>query len=332
MKTKLLFSVLLGFFLFSFISCQQSRNDLNIKDAATGNAGEILVVMPDESWKADAGQALRDVFHEDLYTVPQEEFIFDLYQIKKSEFTGLNQRNRNVIIPDIDPVYEYGELRMKSDVYSQPQTVIYIKAPDYQSFVETVASNKQKLVEVFKKADRERLIPYLKKHQIEKYANDIEENYGVYFAVPRSYTFDVKNENFAWLSYETKHATQSFLVYRYPADSTGNPSLDYLIEKRNEILKENVPGVRPNSYMTTETKYHYPILTGRIINNHEVWVMEGLWKVENDFMGGSFISFTLVDEDTNEFVTVESFVYDPRGDIRDKIRRLEAVLWTIELR
>jgi hypothetical protein len=60
--------------------------------------------------------------------------------------------------------------------------------------------------------------------------------------------------------------------------------------------------------------------------------MEGLWKVENDFMGGSFISFTLVDEDADEFVTVEAFVYDPRGDIRDIIRRLEAVLWTIELR
>lgn len=332
MKTKLLYPFLSVIFLISMISCQESRQEMNVKDAATGNAGEILVVMADESWKGEAGQALRDVFHEDLYTVPQEEFVFDLYQIKKSEFTGLNQRNRNVIIPDIDPGLEYGELRMKSDVYSKPQTIIYIKAPNYPEFVETVKSNKKQLVEIFKKADRERLIPYLKKHQIEKYANDIEENYGVYFAVPRSYTFDVKKDDFAWLSYETRHATQSFLVYRYPADSTGTPSLDYLVEKRNEILKENVPGARPGSYMSTETKYHYPMLTGRIINNQEIWVMEGLWKVENDFMGGSFISFTLVDEDTDEFVTVEAFVYDPRGDIRDKIRRLEAVLWTVELR
>ncbi len=332
MKTKLLYPLLTVIFLMNLISCQQSRQDLNIKDAATGNAGEILVLMADESWKGDAGQALRDVFHEDLYTVPQVEFIFDLYQIPKSEFNGLNQRNRNVIIPQIDPGLEYGELRMKSDVYSQPQTVIYIKAPDYPEFVKTVESNKKQLIEIFKKADRERLIPYLKKHQIEKYANDIVEKYGVYFAVPRSYTFDVKKDNFAWLSYETRQTTQSFLVYRYPADSTGKPSLEYLIEKRNEILKENVPGARPGSYMSTETKYHYPILTGRIVNNQECWVMEGLWKVENDFMGGSFISFTLVDEDTDEFVTVEAFVYDPRGDIRDKIRRLEAVLWTIELR
>lgn len=332
MKTKQLIHFIVLFFLMSFFSCQQSKEEMHMKDAATGNPGEVLVVMPDESWKGEAGDALRAVYHQDLYTVPQEEFVFDLYQIDKAEFNGLNKRNRNVIMPEIGKGAEYGQISVKSDVYSEPQTVVYIKAPDMVEFTRIVKEKEQTLIEIFKKADRDRLIPYLKKYHIEKYSNDIVEKYGVYFAVPRSYTFDEKREDFAWLSYETVHATQSFLVYRYPADSTREPSLDYLVKKRNEILKENVPGARPESYMSTETKYHYPIMSARVVNNFDCWVMEGLWKVVNDFMGGPFISFTMYDEATNEYVTIEAFVYDPRGNNRDQIRKLEASLWTMELK
>ena len=189
-------------------------------------------------------------------------------------------------MPVLGEGVEYGQISVSQDVYSSPQTVVYIKAPDIAGFMETVEENKLKLVEIFKKADRDRQIPYLKKHHIEKYAEEIAEKYGVYFAVPRSYTFDEKRDDFAWLSYETRYYTYNFLVYRYAADTTGRPTLKYLVEKRNEVLKKNIPGERENSYMSTETKYHYPMLTGRIVNNEDCWVMEGLWKVEHDFMGG----------------------------------------------
>jgi hypothetical protein len=332
MKTNLQQTFLALLFVLSLISCDNNpSNYTQTKPAATGNPGEILVVMTNTAWEGEIGKALRDVFHEDLYTVPQEEFIFDLYQIEKTAFIDLNKRNRNVIIPEIGEGVEQGEIKLKKDVYSTPQTVIYIKAPDIASFIETCNAHSKNLIETFKKADRERLIPYLKKYYIEKYSEQIADSFGVFFTVPRSYTFDENRENFAWLSYETRHASQGFFVYRYPADSTSSPNLEYLIAMRNEVLKVNVPGERKDSYMTTETKYHYPILTGRIVNEQNCWVMEGLWKVENDFMGGPFISFTMLDETTNEYVTIEAYVYDPRGDNRDQIRKLEASLWTMEL-
>lgn len=332
MKTKLLYPFIALFFLLSAVSCQQTKEDLNIKEAATGNPGDILVVTSNASWKGEVGKALQSVYHQDLYTVPQEERIFDLYQVQQNNFIDLNRRNRNVIIPQIGEGSEYGQVTMAKDVYSKPQTVLYIKAPDMPTFDETVRNNAEKLIEVFKKADRDRHLKYLIKYQIKSYGERLISDLGVSIAVPKSYTFDENRKNFAWLSYETSQSSYGLLVYRYPFEDTDSANLEYFIKNRNKVLQANVPGPRENSYMSTETEFHYPILTKRKINDQIAWEMEGLWKVEHDFMGGPFVSLSMFDERSNEFVTVEGFLYDPRGNNRDKIRKLEAVLWTMQLK
>jgi hypothetical protein len=59
--------------------------------------------------------------------------------------------------------------------------------------------------------------------------------------------------------------------------------------------------------------------------------LRGLWRLENAFMGGPFISHTILDEKNNRIVTVEGFVYAPSLDKRNYVRELEAILQTFEL-
>ncbi|MFO7878842.1 MAG: DUF4837 family protein [Bacteroidales bacterium] len=314
------------------ISCNQStKEDLKMKDAATGNAGEILVVMSNARWSGDMGEALKDVYHRDLYTVPQEEAVFNLYQIEKGQFADLNKRNRNIIVPEIGQGAEYGEITISRNVYSKPQTVMYIKAPDVSSFVETVEENKEKMVEVFLKADRDRILSYLKDYHNTEYRERLERDHHVSMAVPKNYNLDENREDFAWLSYETQKATHSYLIYRFGSGERDSASLEYFVKKRNEALKKNVPGPREGSYMTTETKFHYPIMSRRMVNNEQTWIVEGLWKVEGDFMGGPFAAFIQWDEARNEFVCIEAFTYDPRGNNRDQMRKMKAALWTMRI-
>ncbi len=328
-KASLILPSLLSIILL--ISCNQAREDMNLKDAATGNAGEILVVMSNAQWKGEMGEALREVYLKDLYTVPQEEPVFDLFQIEQGEFVKLNKRNRNVIIPQIGEGAEYGEVKIASDVYSRPQTVLYIKAPDAPSFVKTVKENEDKMVEVFLKADRDRVLNYLHDYHNQDYSERIKNDYHVFFAVPRNYKLDENREDFAWLSYETQKASHGYLIYHFGENARDSAGLEYFVKKRNEVLKKNVPGTREGSYMTTETKYHYPIMSRRMINNEETWIMEGLWKLENDFMGGPFAAFIKYDKTRNEFVCIEAFSYDPRGNNRDQMRKMKAALWTMNI-
>ncbi|MFO7791243.1 MAG: DUF4837 family protein [Bacteroidales bacterium] len=314
------------------ISCDQSsRESSDVKEAATGNANEIMVVMSNANWKGEMGEAIRSVYHQDLYTVPQQEMIFDLYQIEKRDFKKLNRRNRNVLIPEIGKGAEYGEIKKAKNVYSKPQLIVYIKAPDMPSFIETVQENEDMLIEVFLKADRDRILDYLRDYHVEAYRERLEKDHHVSMAVPKNYNFDENRDNFAWLAYETQKASHGYLVYRFGKSERDSASLDYFVRKRNEELKENVPGPREGSYMTTETKYHYPVLSRRMINNEETWIMEGLWKVEGDFMGGPFAAFIQYDDVRDEFVCIEAFTYDPRGDNRDQIRKMKAALWTMKV-
>ena len=59
--------------------------------------------------------------------------------------------------------------------------------------------------------------------------------------------------------------------------------------------------------------------------------MRGLGRLEKAFMGGPFISHTVLDEQRNRIVTVEGFVYAPRLDKRLYLRELEAILYTFDI-
>ena len=59
--------------------------------------------------------------------------------------------------------------------------------------------------------------------------------------------------------------------------------------------------------------------------------MRGLWYMENDCMGGPFVSHSRVDTETNRVIVVEGFVYAPEKMKRGLIRRLEGSLYTLQL-
>jgi len=57
----------------------------------------------------------------------------------------------------------------------------------------------------------------------------------------------------------------------------------------------------------------------------------GLWYMENDMMGGPFVSHARVDRPNGRVVVVEGFVYAPEKKKRDMMRQLEAALYTLNL-
>jgi hypothetical protein len=110
-------------------------------------------------------------------------------------------------------------------------------------------------------------------------------------------------------------------------DGTFTPK--YLVTKRNEFLKKYVPGPTEGSYMTTETVI--PVIFNEYNDSNGKYYAEikGLWKVENDFMGGPFVSITKLDEKHNRVVTAEGWVYYPSENKRNFIRQLEIICKTL---
>jgi hypothetical protein len=81
-----------------------------------------------------------------------------------------------------------------------------------------------------------------------------------------------------------------------------------------------------------KTEQRYPVIRNEMAKNGEFLVeLRGLWRLENAFMGGPFLSHTILDEKNNRIVTIEGFVYAPSLDKRNYVRELEAILQTFEV-
>ena len=55
--------------------------------------------------------------------------------------------------------------------------------------------------------------------------------------------------------------------------------------------------------------------------------IKGLWRMENDFMGGPFYSLTMYDKDNARLVTVEGYAYAPYFD-KEHMREIEGIVKT----
>jgi hypothetical protein len=60
--------------------------------------------------------------------------------------------------------------------------------------------------------------------------------------------------------------------------------------------------------------------------------LRGLWKTNNNTMGGPFISHTRVNSKNGRVYYIEGFTFSPGREQREIIRRLEASLYTLRFR
>ncbi|HSJ69829.1 MAG TPA: DUF4837 family protein, partial [Anditalea sp.] len=59
--------------------------------------------------------------------------------------------------------------------------------------------------------------------------------------------------------------------------------------------------------------------------------MRGSWRTNNMSMGGSFLSYTVVDEERGKIYYMEGFVYYPSEAHREPLREIEAILLATDL-
>ena len=58
--------------------------------------------------------------------------------------------------------------------------------------------------------------------------------------------------------------------------------------------------------------------------------VRGLWRMENDFMGGPYYSLTFYDEPNARLITVEGYAYAPYFDKRPYMREIEGIVKSVK--
>lgn len=304
-------------------------DDSDLKPNVTGKAGEIIIVTDKESWKSSTGNSVRNALAVDYPKLPQKEPLFTLYDIQPSAFTNLFKTHRNILILNTIPDLAKPSFVLQKDVWAKPQTIVTASARDSRSLDSLISANTEKLRSIFEQAERDRIISNSKTYEEYALRISVTDMLGGSPYFPNGYKLKKQTDDFIWIAYETTYTLQGIFAYKYPRTEDTRLDLQSIIEKRNEVLKENVPGMFENTYMTT-SRADMPDLNWIKYNRRDFAEVRGLWDVENDFMGGPFISHTFYDRSGENVIVLEGFVYAPKYDKRNYFRQVESILYSFE--
>lgn len=297
---------------------------------ASGRPYEVLVVMDSVEWNAPHGRALFDVLDTDVPMLPQSERSFRISQTEKKDFDRVLNIFRNIIIVNIDPT-QFTQTRMKftRNKYAMDQIVLNINSPSKEEFRQFCIKHRQDIVDFLTKMEMNRLVNELKKSHSKVTGELAKEIFDCEVNAPTELHSYKKGTDFLWTSNNTPTGLLSMVMYSFPYEGPHVFNKQYLTAKRDSAMKANLPGEKPGMYMKTDTLC--TVVKPIAVHGKYAMEMRGLWYMENDCMGGPYVSHHRVDMENNRVVVIEGFVYAPEKMKRGLIRRLEGSLYTLKL-
>jgi hypothetical protein len=304
-------------------------------DRSTGKINEILVVTnTKDQWNGKVGATVRRFFQEPLAGLPQPEPMFRLFNVTHSDLNQTFRALHNILVIDISSKYDKALVETRKNQWSKPQRVIRILAPDTASFFKAFNEHKGAFLKAYNELEIERTNAQFKMARSVKLMNIVEKKFGFSMQIPGGFVVGANDNNFLWLRQSMQKVKQDvelgILIHERPYTDTSAFAQNEILILRDSLTSKFVSGPSVGSFMITSREFIPPAFT-RMDDFVTGFAVEtrGLWMVQNDFMGGPFISYTFVDPSLERVITVDGYVYNP-GDLkRNFIRQMEAIFHTI---
>ena len=117
-------------YVFSFaiacVSCgkktthkkQSTTAAQSILPSNTGNLSELVLVISDELWAGSAGKVISDVLQENIKAGPQQEALFDIYNIEAKDFSNIFKTHKNVlwVSNSENEKFEYENVKIRNNI------------------------------------------------------------------------------------------------------------------------------------------------------------------------------------------------------------------------
>ncbi|MGB1240883.1 MAG: DUF4837 family protein [Chitinophagales bacterium] len=350
---NILFLVGIIFCLCTSCSNDQVKKAVNYQPNSSGRVDEILLIMDEEEWRAKEGEVVRQVFMKDFNVLPQSEPIFSLSQVPAEFVTDLLKRSASVVVvADLSKDHSTARMIkeqlgrfdsqgkdrpsyfMRKDVWAMPQQVIYIYADNALSLTNKLMELQDTFVNLIYrvedlKAKNQAYVAGVSKGLTKTMKDDFE----VDFEVPSVYREVLKTDSLMWMRYDNhlNEEVSNIMVLVEPYEGESLPiSQAYPIKKIGEMGKL-VGTDNEGSYLYPANKYIPFEQTMQQIEMGEAVKSLGLWSMQNDFMGGPFVSYSFDDLAKKRRITMLGFVYAPRGKKRVLMRRLDLLFRNVKL-
>ncbi len=233
--------------------------------------------------------------------------------------------HRNILVVEIGDKDSYIS---KKDKYASPQQYQNIISTTPEGLIKLLKQKQKQIIQKYRTSD----IAILQKDLRKTSWNKIPflQNKGIKMDIPQAYTIAKEEENFIWMKKETHKSSLSLMIYTIPIKNefNFNPNSAMI---RDSISKIHIQSYVKDSYMQIEKAY-LPYMSNKILDNMICIETKGVWNMKNDFMGGAFINYLMIDEKNKRLIGIDGFSYAPAKEKRNIMFQLEAILNSFRLK
>lgn len=295
----------------------------------SGKAGEVLVVMEKAQWDDALGAATRELLATECPYLAISEPLYTLVNIAPGAFGDLFKVHRNIVLFNLSPAVDSTCVYYRKDMWAQPQCVVQLNAPDGDAALALLSEAGENILGAIEQAERDRVIRNTLLYEEASIYTAVAPVFGGSPHFPSGYKLRKLTDDFAWIADDKQHTMQDVLIYRYPSSGEGDFDKEAILRHRNEMARANVPGMYDNTWMTTSESF--PVTVSYLSYRGRKFVQtRGYWEVENDYMGGPFVSHSFYSPDGKFIIVAEAFVYSPKYDKRQYLRQVESLLYSWE--
>lgn len=336
-----------------FYSCQQASDKVrdDLKQVAGGEVDEIVLVIDSAHWNSELGELLRDMYGNYILALPQDEQKFGIRKVNPIKLNNVLKSARNMIfVMTLDSRSKQSRVlreyftdqslkmiqrdsslfyRVKRDEFAKGQIVLYLFGANEEALIENIKDHRSRLVELFESAVRERTREKVLKKTQKGLMKAVAEDHNYSIEIPFGWDLAKNLPDFVWLRRLETESELNIFIYNEPYEDQN--VFNNVAELRDRITETYLrDSEKPEIYI--DRQEIIPVFTERVTFDGRFAVEgRGLWKISDNSGGGPFVSYTIVDEETQMLYYIEGYVYSPGTKKKKLIREVEAILSTFKI-
>jgi len=292
-------------FAFSFLfllSCNEARKTL---PKSTGSGNEIVLVISDAIWDKYPSKAIKEIFTEDYPGLQQSESFFNIIKINPADFSTIFKTHQNIIL--ISETQKQGPTK---DLWARPQLIIGMQWNNQDNEKEFLKECRR-YRDIFYQSQLNRLAEkFTKKNQ------NIKNNFGIHVKIPSEYTIIIDSTNIFWATFNPQKSDLIKQIIVFNLEVNEINFQEDLINKIDSVLERTLKGNRANNFVQIEKRF--PL---EVSNN----TYRGLWKMNQEFMGGPFL-MKIHKKNEGEIIVSIGIVFAPGKPKKHFMIEMEALL------
>lgn len=332
MKIKKLLWLLVAALLASCAGEGEKKEKKRIIVASKGLPSELLLVVDRAVWGTDLQDTINGIVEAQVPGLMQAEKMFRVTRIFSRDYSATHNTFHSKLYVKVDKTLNKPMMGILRNEYAKPQIELVVAAPTMDELREFLPRNGERIKEILADAQVDMRVELLRKKYSKKVNDDLHDVLGMTVRAPEHMKATKKGDNFLWGGTNLLEKDMNLVVYTYDWHGEDMSDKDLFVQKRDSVMKKNIPGEREGQWMQTVVENDQPIVLCKMrdMDGRKVLEARGLWEMRNGALGGPFVSISRVDTAARKVIVGEGFVYSPSTDKRDLVRQMEAVLRTLK--